>query len=71
MTNEMIEKAAWLARVDCLATNVFGDPAKAYRWLRKPKQALGGETPLAYLATEEGARVVEEMLHQIDHGIVT
>ncbi|MCK1745872.1 DUF2384 domain-containing protein [Bradyrhizobium sp. 139] len=30
---------------------------------------MGGETPLAYLATEAGARVVEEMLDQIDHGI--
>ncbi|WP_346348059.1 MbcA/ParS/Xre antitoxin family protein [Bradyrhizobium sp. 139] len=34
-----------------------------------PRKALGGETPLAYLATEAGARVVEEMLDQIDHGI--
>ena len=40
------------------------------RWLRKPKKALSGETPLAYLATEEGARVVEEMLHRIDHGLL-
>lgn len=69
MTVEEGGKAVRLARVDRLAVNVFGDTAKAHRWLRKSKKALGGETPLAYLATEAGARVVEEMLDQIDHGI--
>ena len=34
-----------------------------------PKRALQGETPLAYLASEAGARVVEEMLHRIEHGM--
>nr|GAJ31140.1 hypothetical protein BDOA9_0103140 [Bradyrhizobium sp. DOA9] len=70
LTVEETDKAVRLARVDRLAANVFGDAAKAHRWLRKPKKALGGETPLAYLATEAGARVVEEMLHRIDHGIL-
>lgn len=70
LTVEETDKAVRLARVDRLAANVFGDAAKSHRWLRKPKKALGGETPLAYLATEAGARVVEEMLHRIDHGIL-
>ena len=63
-------KAVRLARVDRLAVNVFGDTAKAHRWLRKSKKALGGDTPLAYLVTEAGTRVVEEMLHRIDHSIL-
>jgi putative toxin-antitoxin system antitoxin component (TIGR02293 family) len=67
---EETDKAVRLGRIDRLAAEVFGDPAKAHRWLRKPKRALGGETPLAYLATEAGARAVEEMLNQIDHGIL-
>ncbi|WP_257176558.1 MULTISPECIES: antitoxin Xre/MbcA/ParS toxin-binding domain-containing protein [Bradyrhizobium] len=70
LTVEETDKAVRLARVDRLAANVFGDAAKGHRWLRKPKKALGGETPLAFLATEAGARVVEEMLHRIDHGIL-
>lgn len=70
LTVEETDKAVRLARVDRLAANVFGDVAKVHRWLRKPKRLLRGETPLAYLATEAGARVVEEMLHQIDHGIL-
>lgn len=70
LTVEETDKAVRLARVDRLAANVFGDAAKAHRWLRKPKKLLRGETPLAYLATEAGARIVEEMLHRIDHGIL-
>ena len=66
---EETDKAVRLGRIDRLAAEVFGDPAKAHRWLRKPKRALGDETPLAYLATEAGARAVEEMLNQIDHGM--
>ncbi|WP_407116900.1 antitoxin Xre/MbcA/ParS toxin-binding domain-containing protein [Bradyrhizobium sp. LMG 9283] len=52
---EDTDEAPRLARVDRLAANVFGDAAKARRWLGKPKKVLGGETPLAYLATEQGA----------------
>lgn len=70
LTVEETDKAVRLARVDRLAANVFGEAAKAHRWLRKPKKLLRGETPLVYLATEAGARIVEEMLHRIDHGIL-
>ncbi|MCK1362658.1 antitoxin Xre/MbcA/ParS toxin-binding domain-containing protein [Bradyrhizobium sp. 199] len=70
LTVEETDKAVRLARIDRLAATVFGNAVKAHRWLRKPKKALSGETPLAYLATEAGARVVEEMLHRIDHGIL-
>jgi putative toxin-antitoxin system antitoxin component (TIGR02293 family) len=70
LTVEETDKAVRLARIDRLAANVFGELAKVHRWLRKPKKALRGETPLAYLATEAGGRVVEEMLHRIDHGIL-
>jgi putative toxin-antitoxin system antitoxin component (TIGR02293 family) len=70
LTVEETDKAVRLARVDELAARIFGDAAKAHRWLRKPKASLGGAPPLAYLATEAGARVVEEMLNQIDHGIL-
>jgi putative toxin-antitoxin system antitoxin component (TIGR02293 family) len=69
LTVEETDKALRLKRIAILAEQVFGDPAKAYRWLRKPKRSLSGETPLAYLASENGARVVEEMLRRIEHGI--
>ena len=69
LTVEETDKALRLARIAMQAARVFGDADKAHRWLRKPKRALQGETPLAYLASEAGARVVEEMLHRIEHGI--
>lgn len=66
---EETDKALRLERIAEQAERVFGNPDKAHRWLRKPKRALAGETPLAYLASEAGARVVEGMLHRIEHGI--
>jgi putative toxin-antitoxin system antitoxin component (TIGR02293 family) len=69
LTVEETDKAMRLTRIATLAQRVFADPGKAHRWLRKPKRELNGETPIAFLASEEGARLVEEMLHRIDHGM--
>jgi putative toxin-antitoxin system antitoxin component (TIGR02293 family) len=69
LTVEETDKALRLKRIATFGEKVFGDPAKAQRWLRKPKRSLGGETPLAYLASETGARIVEEMLGHIEYGI--
>lgn len=69
LTIEETDKLLRLERVAVQAERTFGDPAKAHRWLRKPKRALSGESPLAYLASEAGARIVEEMLYRIEHGM--
>jgi putative toxin-antitoxin system antitoxin component (TIGR02293 family) len=69
LTVEETDKTLRLARIAVQAERVFGAPEKAHRWLRKAKRELQGETPLAYLASEAGARVVEEMLFRIEHGI--
>ncbi len=69
LTVEETDKALRLKRIADLAELVFSDAAKAHRWMRQPKRALSGETPLAYLASENGGRVVEEMLRRIEHGI--
>ena len=69
LTVEETDKALRLARIAVQAERVFGAPEKAHRWLREPKRALQGETPLAYLASEAGARVVEEMLYRIEYGM--
>jgi putative toxin-antitoxin system antitoxin component (TIGR02293 family) len=69
LTVEETDKALRLRRIAKHATRVFGDSAKAHRWLRKPKRILNGETPAAFLASEEGARIVEEMLRRIDYGM--
>jgi putative toxin-antitoxin system antitoxin component (TIGR02293 family) len=70
LTVEETDKAVRLARIADIADRVFGDREKAHRWLRKPKRSLNGAVPLAFLASEAGARRVEQMLHRIDHGML-
>jgi putative toxin-antitoxin system antitoxin component (TIGR02293 family) len=69
LSQEESERVVRVARIIALAETVFGDPAQALRWLRKPKRRFEGRTPLELLATETGARLVEEMLYQIDAGL--
>jgi putative toxin-antitoxin system antitoxin component (TIGR02293 family) len=69
LTIEETDKAIRLERIAALADRVFGDAAKARRWMRQPKTMLNGATPVAFLASETGGRTVEEMLYQIQHGM--
>jgi len=57
-----------MARITSLAEEVFGDETKASHWLRTAKVRFAGQSPLNMLRTEAGARLVEEMLLQIDFG---
>lgn len=70
LTREESDKVVRLARVAALAEQIFGDEAKAARWLRQPKRRFDSSTPFDLLATEAGARLVEEMLYQINDGMV-
>lgn len=63
------DKAVRVARISAMAEQVFGEPERAWRWLRKTKRRFDGKTPVEMLASEAGARLVEEMIGQIDHGI--
>lgn len=58
-----------LKRVVAFAERVFGEPARAHHWLRKPSRALDGAIPIELLETEEGARIVENEIGCIQHGI--
>jgi putative toxin-antitoxin system antitoxin component (TIGR02293 family) len=69
LTREESERVIRIARITALAEKIFGDENKALRWLRKSKQHFDGRTPLELLATESGARLVEEMLYRIDEGM--
>jgi putative toxin-antitoxin system antitoxin component (TIGR02293 family) len=68
LTHEESDRAVRIARIASLAEEVLGDDTKAARWLRKPKSRFDGRTPFDLLATEAGARLVEEMLLQLDYG---
>lgn len=69
LTHDESDRAVRIARITSLAEEVFGDDAKAGRWLRKIKERFAGRTPLEVSRTEAGARLVEEMLLQLDYGI--
>ena len=63
------DRVARFFRVWHKARETFGDPAKARAWMVRPTRPLGGEAPVTLLDTEEGARLVEDLLVRIDHGI--
>jgi putative toxin-antitoxin system antitoxin component (TIGR02293 family) len=67
---EETDKALRLERIATLAMQIFGQADKANGWLRKPKRQLEGETPLNFLRSENGARIVEDMLRRIEYGIL-
>ncbi len=69
LSTDESDKAVRVARITAMAEQAFGEPERAWRWLRKPKRRFAGKTPVEMLATEAGARLVDEMIGQIEHGI--
>ncbi len=69
LSREESDKAVRVARITALAEEAFGDQDRAWRWLRKAKRRFGGRKPIELLATETGARLVEELIGQIDDGM--
>jgi putative toxin-antitoxin system antitoxin component (TIGR02293 family) len=58
-----------VASVTALAEETFANREKAQTWLRRPTAPLGGKRPIDLLDSEPGARVVEQLLYRIGHGI--
>jgi putative toxin-antitoxin system antitoxin component (TIGR02293 family) len=63
------EHLAWFNRISQQADDLFEDEAEATHWLNTPKSALDGETPLSALATDAGAKKVEQMLYRAEYGM--
>lgn len=58
-----------LARVIALSEALWDDEAEARAFLTRPHPLLRDETPLNVAHTEIGARVVERLLHDVEHGL--
>ena len=56
-------------RITQQAIDLFEDAHRAIAWLQTPKNSLSGMTPLAALSTDEGAKIVEEILYRTEYGI--
>lgn len=63
------ERSYRIARLTELAMQVFEDQDKVSVWFTQPNFALGNQKPLDLIKSEPGARLVERLLHQIEHGI--
>ncbi|CAB3804993.1 type II RES/Xre toxin-antitoxin system antitoxin [Pararobbsia alpina] len=68
LTLEESDRAIRLARIVAQAIATFDDDEKAMAWLRAPKKRFGGASGLAMASTEQGARLVEDALVQLDEG---
>jgi putative toxin-antitoxin system antitoxin component (TIGR02293 family) len=70
LSQEESDKAVRVARITAKAEQVFGEPERAWRWLREPKRRFDGKAPMEMIATDAGGRLVEEMIGQIEHGML-
>ena len=69
LTRDESDRVARVARIVATAEETFGSRDKASRWLHKPQRGFSGQRPIDLLDTEEGARVVEDRLFRIAHGL--
>jgi uncharacterized protein (DUF2384 family) len=68
--NRSISSSAFGNSLRAPAVELFnGDVPEAVAWLRRPRRALAGHTPLAYSGTELGAREVENLIGQLEYGV--
>jgi len=63
------ERVLRIERLFALATQLLRDDDRARDWLKSPKAALAGQTPLDYADTEVGAREVEHLIGRLRHGV--
>lgn len=69
LTPEQSEKIMRIAWAYARAADVFGDRDRGERWMAHANSSLEGQAPAELLDTEPGARYVEELLGQLEHGI--
>ncbi|HLA13050.1 MAG TPA: antitoxin Xre/MbcA/ParS toxin-binding domain-containing protein [Pyrinomonadaceae bacterium] len=69
LSMEQSDRVARTAGIAALAQRVFGDAEVARAWLLTPNPALNHQIPLRLLRTGSGAKVVENVLLRIEHGV--
>lgn len=69
LSAEQSDRLLRVLRVIGEAETAFANPEKAHQWLRRPTSALDDRTPLGLLDTDIGARLVEQLLGRIAHGL--
>jgi putative toxin-antitoxin system antitoxin component (TIGR02293 family) len=69
LSAEESDRVVRLAHAVVSTERTFGERERAWRWLRSANRSLGGQRPIDLLATETGARAVEESLIRLDEGM--
>lgn len=69
LSAEESERTERLARVVALAESVWNSKSDARAFLNRPHPLLDAHTPLQVAYTELGARRVEQLLHDVEHGL--
>jgi len=64
------ERVLRLIRLYQRAAEVLGGRDEARAWMQEPNFALGDDIPLHFADTEPGARRLEQLLGQIEHGVI-
>jgi putative toxin-antitoxin system antitoxin component (TIGR02293 family) len=70
LTIEESDRVLRVVRVLSSAEAVYGSRERALAWLRRENPRIEGRTPLSLLKTDTGSRMVEELLVQIDEGML-
>lgn len=70
LTIKESDRVLRVIRVLSLIESIYGSRERALDWLRKRHSRLDGRTPFSLLNTDAGSRVVEELLIQIDEGML-
>jgi putative toxin-antitoxin system antitoxin component (TIGR02293 family) len=71
LSAEESDRLARVLELHDIALRTFDDAEHASAWLRAPNRALSGEIPLELVVTSTGARLVEDALLRIEHGVYT
>ena len=69
LTPELSDRLIRYTRILLLAEETFESRDNALVWMRRPNRALGGSIPLEMLETDNGARMVEQVLGRMAHGV--
>jgi len=69
LTPEEGARTERLARIVALAEGIWEERDDARAFLNQPHPLLDARTPLDVAGTELGARRVEQLLHDADHGL--
>jgi putative toxin-antitoxin system antitoxin component (TIGR02293 family) len=65
----VVDRLERFKRIAQQAIDLFEDEAEAQRWLSTPNASLNNQTPLNAMATDGGAKQVEEILYRAEYGV--